>query len=46
MKLKIEVDLNDFYSENFTVDEHGTSSDQSISQDVLDVIRLEVRQRR
>lgn len=43
MKLKIEVDLNDFYAENFESDyELGTQPTCSLSEEVVQVIKYEV----
>ena len=42
MKLKIEIDLNNFYAENFEGDpDCGISPTASLSQEVVDVIKYE-----
>lgn len=44
MKLKLEVDLNDFYTENFEYDgELGASPENSISQEIVEIVKSEVR---
>ena len=44
MKLNIEIDLNDFYAENFDGDyESGISATKSLSEEVAGLIKSEVR---
>ena len=44
MKLNIEVDLSEFYAENFKYDgERGASPSSSISEEVAQIIRYEVK---
>lgn len=44
MKLNIEVDLDDFYAENFQYDSDlGASPDATISKEVADIVKYEVR---
>ena len=45
MKLNIEVDLSEFYAENFNYDSDlGASPSSSISEEVAEIVRHEVRQ--
>ena len=43
MKFNIEIDLENFYAENFEGDEFGVGATSSLSQEVVEVIKSEVK---